>query len=67
MINEKCYDIFSGSGETLVCLKMAYPEKDFIAHYNVKGYEKATEYNEVAPLNRLVKVLALKTIKYKED
>lgn len=45
----------SGSGETLVCLKLAYPNKDFIAVYNL---DKATEYNENATLNNLVKILA---------
>lgn len=45
----------SGSGETLVCLKMAYPEIDFVAVY---GLDKATEYNENAPLNTLVRILA---------
>ena len=45
----------TGSGETLVCLKMAYPEIDFIAVYNL---DSATEYSESAPLNSLVKALA---------
>jgi len=45
----------TGSGETLVCLKMVYPEIDFIAEYNL-GPE--TEYSEYAPLNQLVQLLA---------
>ena len=45
----------TGSGETLVCLKMAYPNTDFVAVYNLG---KETEYNENAPLNTLVRLLA---------
>ena len=47
--------VATGSGETLVCLKLAYPSKDFIAVYNI---DKATEYNENATLNNLVKIMA---------
>ena len=45
----------SGSGETLCCLKMAYPQNEFIAVY---GLDKATEYSDSAPLNNLVELLA---------
>ena len=45
----------TGSGETLVCLKMVYPNTDFVAVYNLG---KETEYNENAPLNPLVSLLA---------
>jgi hypothetical protein len=45
----------TGSGETLVCLKLAYPDKRFIAVYNL---DSATEYSKDAPLNRLVQLLA---------
>ena len=45
----------TGSGETLVCLKMVYPNTDFVAVYNLG---KETEYNENAPLNTLVQLLA---------
>lgn len=45
----------SGSGETLVCLKLAYPETDFVAVYNL---DEATEYSAHAPLNSLVKALS---------
>lgn len=45
----------SGSGETLVCLQLAYPEKKFVAVYNL---DNATEYDDNAPLNRLVDILA---------
>ena len=50
----------SGSGETLVCLKLAYPDKNFVAIYNL---DKATEYSEDATLNTMVKVLAKEVIK----
>lgn len=48
----------TGSGETLVVLKLRFPEKRFHAVYNVAGLEKETEYHEEAPLNQLVKLLA---------
>ena len=53
-----CY-VPSGSGETLVCLKLAYPNIDFIAVYNL---DFATEYSDNAPLNKLVKLLAKEII-----
>ncbi len=49
----------TGSGETLVCLKLVYPDTKFIAVYNL-GPE--TEYNKNAPLNRLVEILSEKII-----
>lgn len=52
--NETIY-VPTGSGETLVCLKMAYPKVNFIAVYNIN---EATEFSEYAPLNMLVKLLA---------
>ena len=52
--NEEVY-VPTGSGETLVCLKMAYPKTRFIAVYNLG---KETEYNPQAPLNKLVELLA---------
>ena len=45
----------TGSGETLVCLKLAYPDREFIAVYDL---DEATEYSIHAPLNTLVKLLA---------
>lgn len=45
----------TGSGETLVALKLAYPHKRFIAVYNL---DKATEYNPGCPLNDYVKAMA---------
>lgn len=46
-----------GSGETLVCLKMAFPKTKINAVYNL---DPATEYSEKAPLNSLVVALAEK-------
>ena len=47
----------TGSGETLVCLAMAFPKVKFIARYNI---DAATEYHEEAPLNKLVERLAFR-------
>lgn len=49
----------SGSGETLVCLKMAYPGKRFCAVYNI---DDATRYDEENPLNAIVAAIAEKII-----
>ena len=49
----------SGSGETLVCLKLAFPDKKFVAVYNL---DKATEYSSECPLNGLVRALAFDVI-----
>lgn len=51
----------TGSGETLVCLKLAYPEKDFIAVYNINS---ATDYSSNAVLNKLVECLAKEIIMF---
>lgn len=45
----------TGSGETLICLKLAYPQVNFIAVYNLG---KETEYHPEAPLNKLVELLS---------
>lgn len=45
----------TGSGETLICLKIAYPDKNFIAVYNL---DDATKFVINAPLNNIVKILA---------
>lgn len=44
----------SGSGETVVCLALAYPKTNFVAVYNI---DEATEYSPYCPLNKLVKAL----------
>lgn len=45
----------TGSGETFVCLKLAYPHENLYAVYNI---DAATRYEEKAVLNDLVKALA---------
>lgn len=45
----------TGSGETLVCLKLAFPLTKFYAKYNLNP---ATEYSANAPLNKLVNLFA---------
>lgn len=49
----------TGSGETLVCLKLAFPDTDFIAVYNL---DKATEYDAACCLNKYVEIMASKII-----
>ncbi len=50
----RCID--TGSGETLVCLKMAFPGVSFnVSRKNTA----ATEFNEHAPLNALVGLLSV--------
>lgn len=50
-----CYYVPTGSGETLFCLKLAYPDKKFIAVYNMN---EATQYDEENPFNEVVKAVA---------
>lgn len=47
----------TGSGETIVCLALAFPNKKFVARYNI---DASTEYHEEAPLNKLVEQLAFR-------
>lgn len=49
----------TGSGETLVCLKLVYPQTNFVAVYNL---DEATEYSANCELNKLVECLAYKII-----
>lgn len=44
----------TGSGETILCLKMAYPDKTFIP---VRNIDRPTMYEPKAPLNRLCRIL----------
>lgn len=46
--------IATGSGETIICLKLAFPFKNFQPVYNL---DKSTEYNPGAPLNNLVRII----------
>ena len=45
----------TGSGETLIELKMVYPKSRITAVYNL---DDATEYDEACVLNSLVKALS---------
>ena len=56
--HQDAIELPSGSGETLVCLKMAFPHLKIIAKYNCKENPKATAYNKEAPLNKIVVFLA---------
>lgn len=47
----------TGSGETICCLSLAFPDKKFIARYNI---DASTEYHKEAPLNKLVEQLAFR-------
>ena len=48
----------SGSGECLVCLKLAYPDVQFYAEYDVVGLEGPTQFNARAPMAPLVGIIA---------
>lgn len=53
------YAVPSGSGETILCLSIAYPRCQFVAEYGTGG---ATEYQKNGPLNTLVaRLCAVKT------
>jgi len=47
------FEIPTGSGETIICMKMAFPNLKFIPLYNLEG-ENGTKYDEENPLNWLV-------------
>ena len=49
------YFVPTGSGETFVCMAMAFPRVKFRAVYNIDKY---TQWNPNAPLNDMVKALA---------
>lgn len=49
------YIIPTGSGESVICLKMAFPHIKFVPEYN--NNDSATEYNDNAPLNSLVRAM----------
>lgn len=49
----------TGSGETLVCLKMAYPDCEINAVYNL---DNATQFDKDAPLNKMVELLAKRIV-----
>lgn len=60
----KTYGIMSGSGETLVCMKLAFPQVKFVAIYDDNS--EHTSYSEFAPLNKLVSVMAEQVIHIEE-
>lgn len=49
------YIIPTGSGEGVVCLKMAFPDILFTPQYN--NSDPATEYNDESPLNAVVRAM----------
>lgn len=49
------YIVPTGSGETILCLKIAFPDKKFVAEYD--DTKPATQWDAVAPLNRWVSAL----------
>lgn len=54
LIKSGCsYDIPTGSGETVFCLKLAFPDVDFTAVYSKS--DKTCTYNPEAPLNPIIK------------
>lgn len=53
-LHEPAYEVPTGSGETILCLKFAYPDKRFIAVYNL---DDATHFEPSAPLNPVVRAL----------
>jgi len=56
VISSKEYiDVPTGSGETILCLQMVYPNTKLNAVYNTN---KGTKYNNNAPLNEIVKRIA---------
>lgn len=54
----------TGSGETLVCLKLAYPKTKINAVYNLSS---ATQYDNDAPLNKVVELLAESVTKKEKE
>lgn len=54
----------TGSGETLIELKMAFPQCKITAVYNL---DEATQFDEGCVLNDLVQILAEKVIMYKKN
>jgi len=52
---DKIYPIKIGSGETILCLKLAFPEISF-EPIRIKGYAP-TKFDKEAPLNDLIQVI----------
>lgn len=51
-LSKPCYVVPTGSGECIICLKLAYPQKEFVAVYNLG---KPTKFEPNAPLNDIIK------------
>ncbi len=47
------YKVPTGSGETILCLQMAYPKMHFVPIYNMDS-KGATKYEQLAPLNSII-------------
>ncbi len=52
---DACYYVPTGSGETVICLQIAYPERVFVPVY--RNRSPHTRYDPRAPLNPVVKAL----------
>ncbi len=52
---DACYYVPTGSGETVICLKIAYPEKKFVPVYRQRSPH--TQYDPRAPLNPVVRAM----------
>lgn len=50
-LNDKLYYVPTGSGETIICLSLAFPHIEFVAVYN---FSEGSAYDEQAPLNEWV-------------
>lgn len=48
------YFVPTGSGETIITLRLAFPETNFIALYN---YSRGSQFEEKAPLNNAVEIM----------
>ena len=53
----------TGSGETVLCLAMAFPQCQFLAEYN--NANPATKYDEQAPLNAFIRAFVPNNIQNK--
>jgi hypothetical protein len=53
----KRYDVPTGSGETITCLRIAYPRVRFTAVYNLNA---ATLYDDRAPMDTLVEAMGVR-------
>ncbi len=53
-LHDAIYEVPTGSGETILCLRIAYPAKTFVAVYNL---DDATRFEPSAPLNNVIRAL----------